>query len=149
MPNHYTTLAVCSPGYDFDVDEFNEKHAETDLCRVVMPMPEVIEQVPEASYPDGTNSRERLGEDDSWYTWANEHWGTKWGTYDAKAFALDGDGEPILIKFQSAWRAPKILAEIAEWLMKVGRFERVAFIGFDPYDDSTQMLGEHRKAMTQ
>jgi len=140
MPNHYTTLAICSPGYDFDVDDFNDRHAETDLCAVVKPMPEAIEQVPCQLYPDGTTAKERLGMQQDWYGWAKENWGTKWGTYDVKAFAVGGDDSPIVIKFQSAWTAPTILGEIADWLKRVYKFENVAFVGFDPYDGSTRII---------
>jgi len=140
MPNHYTTIAICSPGHEFDCDDFNEKHAETCLCSVVMPMPDPVEQVPSISYPDGTTEKQRLGVEQDWYDWANENWGTKWGTYRMKAFELGGDCAPVAIKFQSAWGPPKILDKIADWLKRVGGFENVAFIGFDPYNDSTQML---------
>lgn len=140
MPNHFTTIAICSPGHDFNAKEFNERHKETCLCRVVMPMPENVEQVPATMYPDGTTERERRGEPADWYEWANEHWGTKWGTYDMEAIDLGGDGSPVAIKFQSAWGPPKILDKIAEWLKRVGKFERVVWIGFDPCDDSTTFL---------
>lgn len=140
MPNHYTTMAVCSPGYEFDVDSFNEQHAETNLCAVVMPMPEQIEQIPATRYPDGTTEKQRLGEPTDWYEWANEHWGTKWGTYQIKAFSLDGDASPILIKFQSAWSAPQILDKIAKWLKRTYQFEEIVFIGFNPYDNSTSII---------
>lgn len=142
MPNHYTTIAICSPGHDFDCDDFNARHAKTCLCSVVKPMPESVAQVPSILYPDGTTERERRGESTDWYEWANENWGTKWGTYQMNAFALGGDGAPIAIKFQSAWSPPKILGEIAEWLKRVGKFENVAFVGFDPWDDSTRILGD-------
>ncbi len=141
MPNHYTTMAICSPGYEFDCDDFNERHAETCFCSVVRPMPEPVEQVAAKSYPDGTKEKDRLGVKQDWHDWAKENWGTKWGTYDAKAFPLGGDGSPVLIKFQSAWNAPAILDEIATWLQKVGGFEEVAFVGFDPYDNSVSLLG--------
>lgn len=141
MPNHYTTIAICSPGHDFNCDNFNAQHAKTNLCAVVKPMPEPVEQVPATLYPDGTTERHRRGETTDWYEWAIENWGTKWGTYGVKAFPLDGDGAPVAIKFQSAWNAPsKVLPEIGEWLKRVGKFESVAFVGFDPYDDSTKML---------
>ncbi len=142
MPNHYTTFAICSPGHYFDCDEFNERHKDTCLCQVVTPMPEAVEQIPSVSYPDGTTERERRGESTDWYEWAKANWGTKWGTYRMKAAKMGGDGDPVIIAFQSAWSAPKILDKIAEWLKKVGKFSNVAFVGFDPYDDSTRMLQE-------
>jgi hypothetical protein len=144
MPNHYTTIAICSPGSEFNCKEFNEKHAETCLCSVVKPMPEAVEQVPSVLYPDGTSEKQRRGVKRDWYDWAKENWGTKWGTYDLQAFELGGDSSPIAIKFQSAWSPPNILPEIAEWLKRVGKFDRVEFIGFDPYDDSTKLLSVTR-----
>jgi len=140
VPNHYTTIAICDPGHDFDAAAFNERHAQTCLCSVVKPMPEAIEQVPKTNYPDGTTEKQRRGVEQDWYDWANENWGTKWGTYDMHAVELGGDSSPILIKFQSAWSAPTILPAIAEWLKRIGKFERVSFIGFDPYNDSLSVL---------
>jgi hypothetical protein len=141
MPNHYTTLMICSPGHDFNVADFNERHKESDLCSIVMPMPESVEQVRSVHYPDGTTEKERLGVDQDWHDWAQANWGTKWGTYDVEAFDLGGDGSPVLIKFQTAWRAPKVLDKIADWLKRTYAFEKVAFVGFNPSDDSVSMLG--------
>lgn len=140
MPNHYTTMAICSPGWEFDVAKFNEQHKESNLCGIVKPMPENVEDVPSVLYPDGTNEAQRRGEPTDWYDWANNNWGTKWGTYGVEAFALGGDASPVLVKFQSAWSAPKILDKIAEWLGRVYGFENVVFVGFDPFDDSTKIL---------
>jgi hypothetical protein len=155
MPNHYTTMLICSPGHDFDVGEFNAKHEKTNLCAVVKPMPESVEDIHSGAYrdefgntvtawreseaADGTKVRTPVAEQ-SWYDWAAEHWGTKWGTYDVQAFDLGGDSSPVLIKFQSAWCAPKCREEIAEWLKRTYGFERIVFIGFDPYNDSVKML---------
>lgn len=140
MPNHFTTIAICSPGYEFNVEEFNERHKETCLCSIVRPMPEHVARVPSTLYPDGTSEKQRRGEPQDWHDWAMENWGTKWGTYDMTGFALCGDSSPIAIKFQSAWGPPRILGEIAKWLRKTYQFEHVAFVGFDPYDCSTKTL---------
>jgi len=140
MPNHFTTVAICGPGLEFDCDEFNAKHAKSCLCSVVAPMPESIQQIPSVMYPDGTTEKDRLGVDQDWYDWARDNWGTKWGTYDVEAFPLGGDGSPVAIKFQSAWGPPKVLDKIAQWLKRIGGFENVVFVGFDPYDNSVSML---------
>ncbi len=122
MPNHYTTMAVCSPGDEFDVEAFNVEYEEKNPCRDLLPMPEAVKAT------------------DDWYDWAMHNWGTKWGTYRVKAFDLDGDGTPILIKFQSAWTPPKILDKISAWLKETYSFEKVVFIGFNPYDCQTNIL---------
>lgn len=137
MPDHFTTIAICSPGYDFNCDNFNEQYGKTNLCELLMPMPKEVEA--SAGTPVTRDSDNNV-QMPAWYDWARENWGTKWGAYDVKAFALGGDASPVVIKFQSAWVPPKILDKIAEWLMKEFEFERVVWIGFDPYDDSTSIL---------
>lgn len=77
MPNHYTTIAICSPGWDFDCDAFNAEHGETNLCEMVRPMPEDVRDTPSVSYPDGTTEKSRRGVDIDWYDWALQNWGTK------------------------------------------------------------------------
>lgn len=145
MPNNYTNIAICSPGYDFDVKAFNEKHKDTCFCSIVRPMPDDIREIPSISYPDGTTEKQRRGASQDWCDWAKEHWGTKWGTYDNEAFDLGGDSSPVLIKFQSAWFAPSVLNLIAAWLKQEYGFNQVSFIGFDPYDDSLSFLfSEHK-----
>ena len=142
MPNHFTTLAICADGYEFDCDDFNEKHKETCLCSVVKPMPEQVEQVPRVNYPDGTTEKDRRGEDTDWYEWAIKNWGTKWGTYNLKAYKMTGDCEPVVISFESAWGPPKILPEIAEWLKRTYKFTSVLFVGCDPSNDSVFVVGQ-------
>lgn len=125
MPNHYTTIAICSPGYDFDCEAFNsEQNNNSCLCSAVKPMPEELK---------GTTA---TSNEQNWYNWALENWGTKWGTYRSKAFALDGDGSPVIIKFQSAWSPPKILKEIGEYLKEKYGFDNVVFVGFEPYSNT-------------
>jgi hypothetical protein len=155
MPNHYTTIGIFSPGYEFDADAFNEQHKDTDFCRLVKPMPEPLEDVHIGHTPEGMHrwketDGERFSVDEvslqrqhghpDWYEWAKAKWGTKWGTYHAKAFHLGGDGAPVVIKFQSAWSAPKILDEIAAWICKAYGFEKYFWVGFDPYDHSVNLL---------
>ena len=67
MPNNYTNIAICSPGYDFDCDDFNKRHSETNFCKLLKPMPVELE---------GTVSPR---DTPNWYTWCKENWGTKWG----------------------------------------------------------------------
>ena len=140
MPNHYTTIAICSPGHGFDCEDFNERHEKTCLCSVVKPMPERIEQIESTTYTDGTTEKQRQQEPMDWYDWAKANWGTKWGTYDLKAFELGGDSCPIAIHFQSAWGPPTILDEIGGWLKRTFKFDSVVFIGCDPFDNSIKQL---------
>ena len=110
MPNNYTPIGVCSPGFNFDIDGFLEQHRDTNFCAVVRPMPEPLEKV-QTGY-DGQTGKKEWRDDGrepqvidghtNWYTWAVEHWGTKWGTYETQAMKLSGDDEPVLICFQSA-----------------------------------------------
>lgn len=158
MPNHYTTVALCTPGYDFNCQSFNDQ--DYDLCAVVMPRPEELQGIQsgfttingelvtawreadeEAIKVDSNALKAKYGHD-NWYDWSIDNWGTKWGTYNAEAFDFGGDGDVIAIKFQSAWCAPKILFEIAQWLNEQFGFEDIAFFGNEPYDGSKSMLDE-------
>lgn len=151
MPNNYTTIVICSPGYGFDVDEFNARHAESDFCRIVKPIPERLEEIKvghcnglerwtgDGDPVDENELQQQYGARD-WHDWAAKHWGTKWGTYKLKAFELGGDHSPVGIKFQSAWSAPTCLIDIANWLNRCYQFREVSFVGFDPYDSKTTML---------
>ena len=137
MPNHFTNALIFTPGHDFDVNDFNERHHDTNFCAVVMPMPEDIEDVPETHYPDGTTESQRQGKQ-SWYEWAKEHWGTKWGTYDVRATQLGGDCAPVLIEFQTAWTPPNsnVCCKIADWFKRTYKFKNHLWIGTDPYNDA-------------
>lgn len=161
MPNHNTTIGICSPGYDFDVDEFNERHKETNICAVARPIPEPLEEVKVGHHHSGLQRwkekngvavpvdeaelKRQFGHAD-WLAWARANWGTKWGAYRLSASSLPGDGCPIVISFASAWRSPSNLDDIAAWLFRVYNFEKIAWIGFDPYDDETQLISKHVNA---
>lgn len=153
MPNHYTNICVCSPGYDFDVDSFLEAHAESDFCSIVRPMPEPLLEVNVGykrledgsvvtQWRDDEKPIEQVHGYTNWRDWSEQKWGTKWGTYKTQAAKLGGDAQPVIISFQTAWSAPNdgCRADIAAWLKKTYGFERVVWIGFDPYDDSTAIL---------
>ena len=152
MPNHYQNIAICTPGYDFDLSDWLERHKETDLCSVVMPMPEKLEQARyyhdkdgEHVEIDGKDVKQELRQEfgyENWYDWANANWGTKWGTYHLQGIKLEGDGAPVILAFCSAWKSPDILDKIAKWLISTTCFERIQWIGFDPYDYTTKLLEE-------
>lgn len=146
MPNHYVNVAICAPGYDFKPRRFEADHKDTNFCELVRPRPvELTDTVSDGGRtvnrgPDG----EPINVDghNSWYSWCNAKWGTKWGTYGAKAKILDGDGSPVVLSFQSAWCPPndEILNLISEWLNKEHKFTSITWLGFDPYDYSTKVL---------
>lgn len=156
MPNHFTTTAICSNGYSFDVCEFLAEHAQTNLCNAVLPMPDAMKgiavgyrreddcsQWDEKTGEGHTEAKmqeltEEYGAANS-LDWARKFWGLKWGTYDLAAMKTQGDGSPVIITFCSPWNAPSCLSEIAGWLSSQGQFEKVQFVFFNPYDDSTSM----------
>lgn len=69
-----------------------------------------------------------------WRSWAQENWGTKWGTYGTKVYDMGGDGAPVLIEFQCAWRppGPKAMAAIEVYLCENYYLEDIRWIGHDP-----------------
>ncbi len=153
MPNHFTNIALCGPGYDFDCEAFNE--AKFNLCAEIIQCPQELYRVHSGftRQEDGTvlerwidtpegpvevdrqSLIERFGHDCS-IEWQRANWGVKWGTYDTVARHVGGDSMPVLIEFQTAWGPPSILDKIAEWLKARFGFLDVGFMGFDPYDDS-------------
>lgn len=77
----------------------------------------------------------------TWYEWCNKHWGTKWGTYSLKLHEMGGDGSPILIEFQTAWRPPneRIMRLITDYLAGFG-LVNITWIGHNPRDSQTMPI---------
>jgi hypothetical protein len=145
MPNHYTNIVLCTPGDEFDAKAFNEQHGKSDFCQTVRPMPDELKKTASGSVrrengqPMSPEREAELVEKHGaadWYDWVRQNWGTKWGTYEAKAHRLGGDGSPVVIEFQTAWSPPKpeVLEAILAWLREAHGFERTVAIGHDPYD---------------
>jgi hypothetical protein len=44
------------------------------------------------------------GEDDRWYHWRNEHWGSKWDRYEYDVVKEGPRG--LIVKFTTAWSPP-------------------------------------------
>ena len=74
-----------------------------------------------------------------WYDWQSKFWGTKWGTYSLKVHQLGGNGEPVLIEFQTAWGppTPEMMRMIDNYLCDTYCFKNIKWIGHDPYDNDT------------
>lgn len=74
-----------------------------------------------------------------WYVWKIQNHGTKWGTYSLKTYVLGGDGSPILIEFQSAWRPPnpQTMRKIEDYLAEKYLLKNFRWLGHNPYDNST------------
>lgn len=100
MPNHVTQILsisaneetrklikrkVCSPANEFDA---NRIVAMPEILRCTLsnsqPSPQKDENIRNFGFP-------------TWYEWANYHWGTKWGCYDAEWTGCD------TVYFLSAW----------------------------------------------
>ena len=48
-------------------------------------------------------------QDDRWYDWRNQHWGTKWEAYDKELEHVDNDS--FQVTFNTAWAPPEPIAE--------------------------------------
>lgn len=125
MPNHFTTVGLCSRDYDrlealgkedFDEIDFSELKNK-NLCEIVTGKPNDCH---------------------NWYDWAIDNWGTKWGTYDTRVHELGGDGSPVLIEFQSAWCPPngETMRKITNYLRETYCLDNIKWIGHNPYDGS-------------
>ena len=133
MPNHYTTVGLCSRSAErleslgkddfceIDLSELNN----ANLCDIVMKLPEELREI-----------------NGAWYDWAIENWGTKWGTYETRFHELGGDGAPILIEFQSAWGPPnpETMRKITNHLCETYCLESIKWMGHNPYDSSVEYI---------
>ena len=78
----------------------------------------------------------------NWLDWRVDNWGTKWGTYGTKFYELGGDGSPILIEFQTAWRPPlpKIMRMIDDYICKTYFLKDIKWLGHQPCDNTTTQI---------
>lgn len=84
MPNYvYNSIAI---------RKNNEEKAiallEKGICQTLLPMPQHLSNT---TYP---------ADEENWYEWAIENWGTKWGDID-----LEYNSEHRVLRFTTAWSA--------------------------------------------
>ena len=78
-------------------------------------------------------------EDENWYDWNVNHWGTKWDVADV-FIADDTEEDSITISFDTAWGPP--ITAFRHWADRDGRVtyrltyleSGMAFVGWDSYD---------------
>lgn len=96
MPNHVFNQATIKGDKEKIqkiLDCFNEEYP--NMAQAVLPMPKEVE--------DGNKE----GPMPDWYIWANDNWGTKWGTYDMSL--LESGEDFVTLTFKSAWSPPLAL----------------------------------------
>lgn len=55
--------------------------------------------------------------DNSWYSWNNRNWGTKWDASDAELVAEESNGDNLVLyyKFETAWSYPEaVITKLSE-----------------------------------
>ena len=78
----------------------NEKGQFPQLERMKNPKGEVMWET--YNFPDGKN-------DDRWYYWCIDNWGTKW---DVSELSIDYDDDEVLeLEFSTAWSPPEGIVE--------------------------------------
>lgn len=113
MPNNCENRVVIT-GPQSDISRLwgvikSDKEHEANLTNL-MPMPEEL-RAPSVEFTSDDQAMEeqrrvweemttKYGSRD-WYTWANTHWGTKWGDYDY--FNAHCEGDTIDLGFFTAW----------------------------------------------
>ena len=167
MPNHFTTiLTVQAKGVEHvsDLMAFIRKYTDLDGYAPIAP-PNTKHEFSDADRPereteirlstafrpmplkyvgtvDGSHS---VTADDglTWYSWAIQNWGTKWGTYDESHMISD---DRIVIEMQSAWGPPGELIKFISEAYPNLSFEAN---GYDEGDDDLYYMswdnGEYRE----
>ena len=90
MPNHTDNRVILSHDDSKRIDDiYNVMNTDnTELCNYLIPEP-----------------RDDAGEPMSgWYDWRLEHWGTKWGIYNATCERMDAN--TLVLSFDTAWSPP-------------------------------------------
>ena len=111
MPNHDTTLLTVT-AKDDTPDAINALIRFSNTCQrfdadpeLTLCLTDIFDPMPD-KYRDTVSGSNPVYADDglTWYEWATEHWGTKWGTYEEQIVEITDDR--ITIEFQSAWNPP-------------------------------------------
>lgn len=82
---------------------------------------------------------------DSWYDWAHDNWGTKWGAYDSRFSITDGEAT---VWFDSAWAPPEpwlrtLMAKYPEGRTELAYSEGgIGFYGVTVYIDGLLIKDE-------
>lgn len=68
-----------------------------------------------------------LLDNDGWYDWRCDNWGTKWNAYEISVELEEWDGDPnefsVFIRFCTAWSGvPKLMAILAERFPRLNEF---------------------------
>ena len=125
MPNNYTNIAICLPGFDFDVEAFRRQWASQSIFETLLPIPQSVKH---------DNPR---FQSDAEYDWCKENYGTKWSEYDVDAHKLPGDCNAVAVVFCTAWSPPvPMFQRLSAWLKSEYKFTKVVWIGVQPYNDT-------------
>jgi hypothetical protein len=117
MPNHTDNRVILSHDDSQQIDMiYNIMNTDdTPLCQTLIPMPEELE---------GTTG---------WYDWRLEHWGTKWGIYNATCERMDAN--TLVLSFDTAWSPP------------IPVFDKLVEMGFEVsaryLDEGWMYIGEY------
>lgn len=109
MPNHmYNVLRMSGKGHTIDLilESIKTKDNCIDFDKIV-------------SIPD--DIKEWYQEEDNWYGWNLEHWGTKWNSFDSELI------NNSLIRFTTAYTPPlPVIAKLSK-LFKTVEFTLIYF----------------------
>jgi len=137
MPNH-TQCKMVLKGSKKDLDAFLKKAKAIDShgkmkdfsLNAFVPMPDHI-------YRGnlGQEEKNKYGEENCWYDWSINNWGTKWECYEVAAGEIDNN--TLVILFQTAWSPPMpVIDKIVEM------FPQLEF-SFSYIDEGMGFAGTH------
>jgi hypothetical protein len=95
-------------------EPFNRIIPEPNWSLLQDPTRGEFSKVEEMKSPNGTVIAETRRwsdgqQDDRWYNWRNDNWGTKWEAYDKEI--VDADDDCFQVTFNTAWAPPEPIAD--------------------------------------
>lgn len=135
MPNHDTTRLVVTAERPEDLWNFLFKYRSVEEYEEQQPRDEsqiVKPCLSDAFRPMPLALRDTVSPRDdpnSWYQWASNNWGTKWGTYEESHKVNEGE---VVITFNSAWSPPWALLHFISENHPV----KLSGTWYSEYDDS-------------
>lgn len=111
MPNH-VSQKVTIVGNKFLIDHLHKELKADRFCQVVIPRPLVYNQ------------------DQDWYSWNCNNWGTKWGVYEISDIECDVSSESIFFRRDVSGEGKLTFRCLSAWSPPTPVWDELVNLGF-------------------